>query len=298
MKHLCLGRTRQTRPKGSQGAVAGALLGLSLLVALAALAAACGGSSQSTTPQASGQKVQVLATVTRGDLVDTVMARLQLTKDAKGGAYGTGPVTATSAKQVSTNQSVTVYFLTFRAGARPGSSPYPTPSPGQSTGAGGFGQGGFGQGGGGFDNSQFLRNAKHATGTVTSISYASNGSATVHVTIAKLPAGVTNAGFAMAQLSSRVLATNVLLLPTAAISGSGSNATVQLLVNGKTQQQHVVVGKQTLAQAEIVSGVSQGDSVVYTRTFNGRFPGGFRRGSGSPFPGGGFGNGSSAAPGQ
>ncbi len=200
---------------------------------------------------------------------------------------------ATSAKQVSTNQAVTVYFVAFRAGASPRPSAFPSPSPGQTFSPGGFGaRAASGGGGGGFGSSQFLRNAKHASGTVASISYASNGSATVKVTIAKLPKGITTTSFAMAQLSSQVLATNVLLLPTAAISGSGSNTTVQLLVNGKTQTQHVVVGKKTLTQAEIVSGVSQGQSVIYTRTFSG-FPGGFRRSGGSFPSGGAFPNGGS-----
>jgi macrolide-specific efflux system membrane fusion protein len=283
------------------------LLGLSTLVALAALVAACGGSSSSSTSSASpsAQKEQVLITVTRGDLVNTVTARLQLTKNATGGATGTGQVNATSAKQVSTNQSVTVYFIAFRAGGSPRPSAFPTPSPGQTFSPGGFGGGGggFGGGGGGLGSSQFLRNAKHAKGSVASISYASNGSATVKVTITKLPRGITTSGFAIAQLSSQVLATNVLLLPTAAISGSGSNATVQLLVNGKTQTQHVVVGKKTLTQAEIVSGVSQGQSVIYTRTFSGRFPGGFRRSGGSfpsggAFPSGGFGGGTGGGSGS
>ena len=80
----------------------------------------------------------------------------------------------------------------------------------------------------------------------------------------------------MARLSSQVLAKDVLLLPREAISGSGSNATVQVLVNGKTEKRHVVVGKQTQAQAEITSGVNEGDNVIYTRTF---------RGFGSPRPG-------------
>ena len=70
-----------------------------------------------------------------------------------------------------------------------------------------------------------------------------------------------------------MLASNVLIIPTAAIKGSGANATVQLLVNGKTSTQSVVVGQQTQTESEITSGLSAGQNVVYTRTFTGRFPG-------------------------
>ena len=280
MTHVQQTSTERARRKPPAPAAA-CLLILSLL-GVVAIAAGCGGSNGATpNAQASGQQMQVMATVTRGDLVETAAASLQLTKNATGGAAGVGRVMAGAVVgTVAQGQPVTVYFLAFRPGARPGSSPYPTPSPGQTFGPGAGGQGGFGPGGG-FDNGQFMRNAKHATGTIASVQKNSDGSLTIHVTIAKLPAGAKAASFAMARLSSQVLAKNVLLLPTEAISGSGSNATVQVLVNGKTEQRHVVVGKQTRAQAEIVSGLNEGDNVIYTRTFRGF--GGF----GSPRPGAG-----------
>ena len=43
--------------------------------------------------------------------------------------------------------------------------------------------------------------------------------------------------------------------------------------NGKTSTQSVVVGQQTQTEAEITSGLSAGQNIVYTRTFTGRFPG-------------------------
>jgi hypothetical protein len=111
---------------------------------------------------------------------------------------------------------------------------------------------------------------------VTAVSAGSNGSVTATVAIAKLPAGVTTKYMGIAQIQVKVLASNVLIIPTAAIKGSGSSATVQLLANGKTTTQSVTVGQQTQTESEITSGLSAGQTVVYTRTFSGRFGGGFR----------------------
>ena len=227
--------------------------------------------------------MQVMATVTRGDLVETSIASLQLTKNATGGATGVGQVRSSSSVAVTQGQSVVVYFIQRPAGTGQGSG-YPSPGAGQGSGSGqypspsagqGSGQpGGLFQGGAGN-----FANAKHATATIDSVQKNSDGSLKIKVTIAKLPSGVKATAFAMARLSSQVLAKGVLLLPREAISGSGSSATVQVLVNGKTEKRHVVVGKQTQAQAEITSGVNEGDNVIYTRTL--RSFGGF----GSPRPG-------------
>ena len=234
--------------------------------------------------------MQVMATVTRGDLVETSIAMLQLTKNAAGGATGVGQVRSSSTVAVTQGQSVIVYFMQRPAGAGQFASPgtgqgsgqYPSPGTGQ--GSGSFPPGG-GQGAGGFfgAGTAAFANAKHAAATVDSVQKNSDGSLTIQVTIAKLPSGVKATAFAIARLSSQVLAKGVLLLPREAISGSGSNATVQVLVSGKTEQRHVVVGKQTQAQVEITSGLNEGDNVIYTRTFRG-----FRRGFGSPRPGGGY----------
>jgi hypothetical protein len=233
--------------------------------------------------------MQVMATVTRGDLVETSIAQLQLTKNTTGGAIGVGQVRSSSSVAVTQGQSVVVYFMQRPAGAGQsaspgtgqGSSQYPSPGTGQ--GSGSFppgGDQGAGQAGGFFGGgTAAFANAKHATATIDSVQKNSDGSLKIQVTIAKLPSGVKATAFAMARLSSQVLAKGVLLLPREAISGSGSNATVQVLVNGKTEKRHVVLGKQTQAQAEITSGVNEGDNVIYTRTF---------RGFGSPRPGGGY----------
>jgi hypothetical protein len=268
-----------------------------LLLAAAGLAAGCGGSGTSgavPNAQASGQAMQVMATVTRGDLVETSIAALQLTKNATGGATGVGQLRSSSTVTVTQGQTLVVYFMQRPAGAGQFASPgtgqgsgqYPSPGTGQGSGtypSPGAGQG-SGQPGGLFQGGAGnFANAKHAAATIDSVQKNSDGSLKIQVTIAKLPSGVKATAFAMARLSSQVLAKGVLLLPREAISGSGSNATVQVLVNGKTEKRHVVVGKQTQAQAEITSGVNEGDNVIYTRTFRG-----FRGSFGSPRPGGGY----------
>jgi hypothetical protein len=248
------------------------------LIAVVA-AAGCGGSS-STAAQTSQQKVQIMATVTRGDLVQTVMTRLKVTKDGKGGATGVGQVAKSSAASVSTGQSVKVYFVTRPTGmsASPGVTPSPGagqsgqyPSPMPSGTAPGREPQGYGAGPG-FGRTGNFANAKSADGTVTSTATNSGGSLTIHVTIAKLPSGLTDTSTAIAQVSQQTLAKDVLLLPLAAVSGSGSNATVTVVSNGKSEKRKVVVGKRTLQQVEIVSGLSEGDNVIYERKFNG-FPG-------------------------
>ena len=263
-----------------------------VLLAAVVLATGCGssGTSSGATPnaQASGQTMQVMATVTRGDLVETSIAMLQLTKSSAGGATGVGQLRSSSSVTVTKGQSVVVYFVQRPAGAGQFASPgtgqgSAAPSPGTGQGSGSFppgGDQGAGQAGGFFGGgTAAFANAKHATATVDSVQKNSDGSLKIQVTITKLPSGVKATAFAMARLSSQVLAKGVLLLPREAISGSGSNATVQVLVNGKTEKRQVVVGKQTQAQAEITSGVNEGDNVIYTRTFRG-----FRGGSGTSRP--------------
>jgi macrolide-specific efflux system membrane fusion protein len=55
-------------------------------------------------------------------------------------------------------------------------------------------------------------------------------------------------------------------VPTQAIAGTGSLATVAVLKAGKTVSQPVVVGLRGTARAEIVSGLSAGQQVVITIT--------------------------------
>jgi hypothetical protein len=282
-----------TRPRA---AALGALVALTIVAG--AVLAACGGSSSAATPGGStnattGRTAQVLATVRRGNLVESVAGRLQLSSTgSKVNVKAVVKVNGASAAQVAVGQPVTVVFVRLPAGAgryfgsgspRPyagqSGSPNPgqsgAPSPGQSgapSGGSGYGSGGqgfFGQGGQG--GSGAFR-GKTAQGTVTAIAAGSNGSVSATVTIAKLPSGVTSKYTGLAQIQVKVVASNVLIIPTAAIKGSGGSATVQLLAGGKTSTQSVVVGQQVADESEITSGLSAGQNVVYTRRFG--FPGG------------------------
>jgi hypothetical protein len=155
-----------------------------------------------------------------------------------------------------------------------------SPPAGFGQGGQGFGQGGFGQGGA----RRF--GGKTAKGTVTAVTQGANSTAAVSIAIAKLPAGVTAKYMGIASIQVKVLATNVVIVPAAAVTGSGGNATVTVIAGGKTSTRKVVVGQKTFAEAEIVSGLSAGENIVYQRTF-----GGFRFGrpgagsSGFPQPG-------------
>ncbi len=264
----------------------GAALGALLFLAVAVFVAGCGTSASKATTTSGGRSVQVLATVRRGDLVQTAGGRVKLTSTkSKANVKVAVQVAGQDAAQVAAGQSVSLTFVKLPAGAgrffgsgspRPGAAPSAGAGQGYSGGQGygngsyGGGQGFFGQGGQG---GQGAFRGKTAQGTVTAVSAGSNGAVTATVTIAKLPAGVTTAYTGIALIQVKVLASNVLIIPTAAIKGSGSSATVQLLQNGKTATQSVVVGQTTQGEAEITSGLSAGQSVVYTRTFTGRFPG-------------------------
>ncbi len=278
---------------------------LALALGAAALVAGCGSSSK-TAAATTGRTVQVLATVQRGDLAESVMGRVTLSSmKSKVNVRGTVQVFGQDASQVAAGQQVTVSFIQLPAGARQyfgQGSPRPSAAPsagggqGYSGGSGGqgyFGGGGqgyFGSGGGtggtgggffGQGGGQGAFRGKTAQGTVTAVQTGSSSTtATATITIAKLPAGVTAKYTGIAQIQVKLLASNVLIVPTAAIKGSGANATVQLLVNGKTSTQSVVVGQQTQTESEITSGLSAGQNVVYTRTFTGRFPG--SRANGQP----------------
>jgi macrolide-specific efflux system membrane fusion protein len=292
MTLLSLRQSRRRRAAGLGACVA-------MAIAATALAAGCGGSSKAATASGSGRSVQVLATVRRGDLVDSVAGRLQLTSArSKAAVKGIVQVMGQNGSQVAAGQSVTVVFVQRPSGAgqggfgqgygsgqsgAPSARPSGIPSGGSGSGYGYGGQGLLGQGGQG---GQGAFRGKIAQGTVTSVSAGSNGAVIAMVTIAKLPPGVTAKYMGIAQIEVKVLASNVLLVPTAAVKGSGSSATVQLLASGKTSTQSVVVGQQAGGESEITSGLNEGQNVVYMRTFQGRFPGGFRNGQ-SPFGQGG-----------
>jgi macrolide-specific efflux system membrane fusion protein len=265
----------------------------------------CG--SSSGTSSAAGQgggttSIQVLATVKRGDIVQSVFGAARLAT-SKGKTVALVQVDRQNAASVAVGQKATV--LVFRGGQgfpRPGQSGFPQPGqsgfpqPGQSGLPGG--QNGSGAlGSGGFDGNG--ARGRGAAGTVTKVTTNADGSATVMIALDKRPANAsaTSAGFA--SIETKVLASNVLVIPTAAIKGSGTSATVQVLSGGKTSTVSVVVGQQSGGQSEIKSGLSEGQNVVFTRSFRrGGFPGSgsgpVPGQSGMPFPPGGQSGGQSS----
>ena len=280
-------RARDTRRAGA------ALLALFVL---AALASGCGGSSSGGTPAAGATptSIQVMATATRGDLTQSAMGQAKIVK-AGGKEVVVATIAAQSASSVAAGQTASVFF--FKAGQgfpRAGASGLPVPQGGASGmpvpqgsgmpvpqgGAsgmpapqgsqGGVPGGGFGQGDRG-----------GVAGTVTAVETNADGTASATISVAKLPSGATTKSMGFARIEVKVLASNVVLVPTAAIKGSGSSATVQVVTNGKTETRTITIGQQSGVQTEVVSGLNEGENVVYEQSFRG-FPGG-----GGGFPGGG-----------
>jgi len=267
----------------------GVLIGLVLAVTAAAVAG-CG--SSGGTPavgQGGATAIQVLTPVQRGDLVESAMGSVALVV-AKGATVAVARVAKQSAAPVAVGQKATLVF--FRAGANgQGGMPFgqsaqgaPSASPGMNGegGQGGmpFGQGGSGQGGTPFGQGRFR--GRTTPGTVTAVKTNADGSAAVTIAVKKLPANVSAKSVGFASIQTKVLASNVIIIPSAAIKGSGSSATAQVLSGGKTSTRTVVVGKQTRTESEIVSGLSVGENVVWERSFQ---RGGFFRNGNSPFPG-------------
>ena len=260
----------------------GILFALALVAAAAVAAVAAGCGSSGSTPATSrggATSIQVLTTVQRGDLVESAMGSVKLVA-SKGKTVVVAQVPQQSASSVAKGQTATVMFFRPRANGQCG-APFPQGGQGGSGqsgapfpqgGQGGFGQGGFGQRG--FDG-------RGTPGTVTAVTLNADGSAAVTIAVKKLPANVTAKSVGFASIQTKVLASNVIIIPTAAIKGSGSPATVQVLSGGKTSARAVVVGQQAGTESEIVSGLSVGENIVWTRSFQ---RGGFFRG-GSPFPG-------------
>jgi hypothetical protein len=268
----------------------GILFALALVAATAVAAVAAGCGSSGGTPATSrggATSIQVLTTVQRGDLVESAMGSVKLVA-SKGKTVVVAQVPQQSASSVAKGQTATVMFFRPRANGQGGSpfgqsgqsgAPFPQGGQGGQSGAP-FpqgGQGGFGQGG--FDQRRF--GGRGTPGTVTAVTPNADGSAAVTIAIKKLPANVTAKSVGFASIQTKVLASNVIIVPTAAIKVSGSSATVQVLSGGKTSARAVVVGQQAGTESEIVSGLSVGENIVWTRSFQ---RGGFFRG-GSPFPG-------------
>jgi hypothetical protein len=280
--------------------------GLLVILALGAAmlaAAACGGSGG--TPDTTGQgggatPIQVLTPVVRADLVQSVTGSAKLVA-SKGKTAVVAQVPQASVSAVAPGQAATVAFFTPPAGGRSGApmpqggqsgAPFPQGAPsgapmpqGAPSGApmpqGGpsgapFPQGG--QGGFGGDASR----DRGTPGTVTAVKTNADGSAAVTITLEKAPEGATPTSVGFATIETRILAADVIVIPTAAITGSGESATVQVVSGGKTSTRPIVIGQQAGAQSEVVSGLSVGENVLWTRSFPSD---GSLGASAGPFPG-------------
>jgi hypothetical protein len=292
------------RPRRNVSPSGMGLLSVLVLAALAAALAGCG-SKSSNTPAAGATPtaIQVMATATRGDLTQSAAGIARVTKSG-GKLVVVATVDAQNASSVAEGQAATVFFL--RGGGNfppagqsglpqpqgsgmPQGAPSGMPQPQgsgmpQPQGSGApfpqGGQGGFPGGQGGFPGGQRGGTA----GTLTAVTTNSDGSAAATISVDKLPSGVKDGSSGFAQIEVKVLASNVILIPTAAVKGSGSSATVQVSANGTTETRTVTAGQQSGGMTEIVSGLNEGENVVYSQAFRG-FPGPGQ--SGAPFPQGG-----------
>jgi len=137
------------------------------------------------------------------------------------------------------------------------------------------------------------------SGNVSSISAFANSqsgvvSYSVTILVTSIPSGVQlRQGMSATATITNQLATNVLLVPTKAISNSSTNPTVTVMVNGVPEVRAVKVGESNDEYTEIVSGLNAGEEVVVTSTTSSTSSssssssqGGFTGGGG--FPGGGM----------
>ena len=288
-------QTRRPRRAGDVRGAGAALLALLVLAALAAVASGCGGAGSGGTPAAGATPtaIQVMATATRGDLTQSAMGQARIAK-VGGKEVVVATIDAQNAGSVAAGQTASVFFFKAGQGGFPqgGASGAPVPQGGASGmpvppgsgmpvpqgsglpvpqgGQGGVPGGGFGRGERG-----------GVAGTVTAVKTNADGTVAATITVAKLPSSATTRSTGFARIEVKVLATDVILIPTAAIKGSGSSATVQVVANGKTETRTITVGRQSGVQTEVVAGLSEGENVVYQQSFRG-FPGG-----GGGFPGGG-----------
>lgn len=279
---------------------------LSVLTVVAALLAGCGsgGSSEATGARAAGAAptaMQVLTRAERGDIVASVTGAATATV-AQGKTTVVATVSKEHAASVATGQKASVVL--FPAGANRGQAPpegqlpqgapngapvpngapsgmappasgqsgAPMPPDGANPGAVPGGRDGFGSG---------SFRTRGTAGTVVAVALRADGAAAVTIKLTATPSNATDGATGMAVIATRVLAADVVVIPTAAISGSGDAATVQVLAGGQTTARQVQVGQQAGGQSEIVSGLEAGENVVWTRSFSGGArPGGSFRSSG------------------
>lgn len=304
MRRAVQGRVHEGRRGRRRGAVA-----LLALAALAAVLAGCGETGDGSGTTGAGAAgtaptaMQVLTRAERGDIIATVTGRATVTA-AKGKTTVVATLPSADAASVAVGQKASV--MLFPAGVNAGAggpvpqgapsgapvpdgvpSGMPQPQPGQSGAPGrqgGTNPGAFPGGREGFGRVDFR--GRGTDGTVAAVSPNDDGSAAVTIKLKTVPSNATDGAVGMAAIETQVLAADVVVIPTAAISGSGDAATVQVLAGGQTTSRQVQIGQQADGQSEIVSGLEVGENVVWTRSF----PGGAR--AGSSFPARGQSNGS------
>jgi hypothetical protein len=236
----------------------GVLVAAAAVTAMAALAAACGSSGTQEGAAQPGKvaptAMQVLTEVERGDLTESVVAPVRL---AAGGddRVVEATVPAESAAAVAEGQTARVMVLTGASGMPQGPPPSGMPQPGQGGLAGGAPGGDIGDRG--------------TPGTVTTVEANADGTvtATIRLDEALEDVGADTSGFAA--IETRTVADDVIVIPTAALTGSGSSATVEVMAGGKTETRTVQVGRRSGSQSEIVSGLSEGENIVWYRSFPG-----------------------------
>lgn len=137
---------------------------------------------------------------------------------------------------------------------------------------------------------------KTYTGKVVSIdsSGAVASGVTTYPTVIKLDTDIPGLFTNMTATANIIIQTkdNVVLVPTSAVQNQGTQTTVRTLKNGQLQSVPVEAGEASDTQTEIISGISEGDSVVTSvvnssgsSSSQGSSP--FSRGFGGPGGGGG-----------
>lgn len=271
------------------------LLAVLVLAALAAAAAGCGSSSSSTpAAAATATAIQVMATATRGDLTQSATGSAKLTK-AGDKPVAIATIDAQNASSVVQGQTATVTFMRG-GGSFPQSGQSGMPQP-QGSGMPAPQGSGLPQGApsgmpqGGSNGAPFPQGGQGGrggtAGTVTAVQTNADGTAAVTISLDELPSGAKVGSTGFGSIEVKVLASDVILIPTAAVKGSGDSATVEVSANGKTETRTIAVGQQSGGMTEVVSGLDEGENVLYTQAFRGS-PGGGQGGmSGAPFPQGG-----------
>ena len=119
---------------------------------------------------------------------------------------------------------------------------------------------------------------------MTDVTTNADGTAAATISVDDLPSSVKAGSTGFARIEVKVLASDVVLIPTAAVEGSGDSATVQVGRGRQDGERTITAGQQSGGMTEIVSGLDEGENVVYSQAFQG-FPGG--QAAAAPFPQGG-----------